>query len=238
MKSRLLLILIQFVFLISPAGAQTIAGTIEDLDDHARIKDVSVVNVFSNEAMLSDSSGHFRIKAIGGQVVEMRKPGYKTVRVRIPNGSIPPFFRIMMYRTSVLTDDIYAYSNLSEYQKDSIKTRKTYASVLAFPKLEGLDVIQHPFSAMSKKNRQKWEFQDSYAAFEQEKYVDYTFSPKLINSITGLSGDSLSFYMRRYRPSYERLRAMKEYEYYNYIKRTVEFYRRTGGRSGGQRSSG
>src|SRR5690606_16909788 len=109
-----------------------------------------------------------------------------------------------------------------------IKYYNLYKHQLEFPKLKGYQAIQHPFSALSKKNRQIWAFQDHYAWFQQEKYIQYNFNEKLITDITGLAADSVQMYMQMFRPTYEELRSMNEYTYYNYIKRTVELYRERG----------
>ena len=87
--------------------------------------------------------------------------------------------------------------------------------------------LRSPFSALSKSNRQKWAFQENYAYFQQEKYIDYTFNDALITQVTGLAGDSLLRYKQRYRPGYEQLRSMNEYNFYMYIKETVARYRRS-----------
>lgn len=86
--------------------------------------------------------------------------------------------------------------------------------------------IESPFTALSRSNKEKWRFQESYAMFEQEKYIDFTFNENLIKQLTGLEGAELARYMKRYRPGYEALRGMSLYDYYNYIKRTAERFRR------------
>jgi len=78
---------------------------------------------------------------------------------------------------------------------------------------------------MSKKNREIWQFQDDFNEFEKEKYVDKTFTETVITKYTGLQGDSLHYFMRRYRPSYELLRSMNDYTFYNFLKTSVYRYR-------------
>jgi hypothetical protein len=83
-----------------------------------------------------------------------------------------------------------------------------------------------PFTALSKSRRQAWAFQREYEKWEQIRYVDYTFSERTVELITGLKGDSLHAYRRQYEPSYEALRNWKEYELFRYIKTTVAIFRR------------
>lgn len=212
--------------------AQKIIGIVADREGQAPLRDVQINNVHNNSIVFCDSLGQFMIQANKGELIEMRKAGYKTTRIRLPRGYMPSYFKIYMDRMVTLNTDIYAASQLSQFQKDSINNHELYKVALNFPTMSGLEKIQSPFSAMSKSNREKWAFQETYAKYEQEQFIDYTFSPSLVTSLTGLKGDSLNVYIRRYRPTYEQLRSMNMYEYYNYIKHSVEFYRRRNSRSG------
>jgi hypothetical protein len=218
------------------SAAQQITGVVADRDGQTPLQNVQISNVHSNVIVFCDSIGKFAIQANKGQLIEMRKAGYKTTRFRLPRGYMPSYFKIYMEQLVELNTDIYASSQLTQFQKDSINDHELYKVALNFPKMSGLEKIESPFSAMSKKNREKWAFQESYATYEKEKFIDYTFSPSLITSLTGLKGDSLNVYMRRYRPTYEQLRSMNLYEYYNFVKHSVEFYRRRSGRSGPRNS--
>ena len=122
-------------------------------------------------------------------------------------------------------DVILVHNNRYDYTEDSIRYHELYKTALDFPKLSGLGVVQSPFSALSKKNREIWQFQDDYKEFEQQKYVDKTFNEELVTKFTGLKGDSLRYFMKRYRPSYEQLKLMNDYTFYNYVKTSAHRYR-------------
>lgn len=195
------------------------------MDDKHPIAGVSIENIYTSLDILSGGQGAFLIAATGGQLLEFKKPGYKTVRVRIPQGYIPPFFRIIMKKgiTEIKGYDMAA--NRYDYKSDSLRFYELYKHELEFPKMSTMDMIASPFSALSGKNRQVWQFQQDYEDFEQQKFVDRTFNAALITKITGLTGDSVQAYIRRYKPSYEQLRAMNDYTFFNYIKSTVHNYR-------------
>src|SRR5262249_24737716 len=112
-----------------------------------------------------------------------------------------------------------------------------YKNALEYQKLSGVQMIQHPFTAMSHHYQSIMRFQKEYAYLEQQRYIDYTFNAKTITSLTGLQGDSLQKYMRQYRPTYEQLRNMPEYTFFSYIKATAEQWRRHLA-NGGDRGSG
>jgi len=210
----------------SPAAGQTIKGEVRDMDDRHEVTDVRIENIYTSEHIVTDEKGAFSIAAASGQLLEFTKAGYKKVRVRIPKGFVPSYFMIIISKgVTEIKDMSVASSNRYDYKSDSIRYHDLYAHELDFPKLNGFDMIASPFSALSSKNRAIWRFQDEYDAFEKEKYVDRTFNESVVSKFTGLSGDSLHYYMRRYRPTYDQLRNMNDYTFYNFIKTSVYKYR-------------
>lgn len=205
--------------------AQSIVGVVVDNVTKKPINDVNIDNTFTGFGMLTDDQGKFFITAAKGQLLEFRKPGYKTVRVRIPNGDVPPYFKIIMEPGPIV---LQPYQYASKYTADSIRNRALYSHELDKPKLSGFSAIAHPFDAMSKTNREIWAFQEDYKETEKEKFVDDKFSPQVVNQLTGLTGDSLATYMRRYRPTYEQARGMSDYSFYSYIKQMAAKYRSHG----------
>lgn len=59
---------------------------------------------------------------------------------------------------------------------------------------------------------------------EQGKYIANTFSANKIVETTGLAGDSLQLFIDRYRPGFEALHDMSEYEIHTYIKKCYVEY--------------
>ncbi|MDI9320068.1 MAG: hypothetical protein QM530_06275 [Phycisphaerales bacterium] len=229
MRNRLFLLL--SILLLSSFGrlrAQQIKGVVQERNEKAPLVAVQLVNIHNNNTAFSDSQGNFSISAAKGELIELRCAGYRTMRFRLSQGNIPPFFKIYLDKLVLLNTDKYASSNLSPYQIDSITTHKLYSSALDYPRMTPMQQIESPFSALSKNNRMKWAFQDSYAQFEREKFVDYTFNENLVKELTGLEGKDVQNFMKRYRPSYEALRNMSLYDYYNYIKQSAIRFIRQG----------
>ena len=225
MPGRALLLLLLFVVRISSSG-QTIKGEVLDIDGRKAINNVTIENIHTDFSITTGEDGTFLINAAGGQLLEFRKGGYITARVRVPQGYIPPFFRILLQKgVSPLKDMYVSNSNRYDYKKDSIQFHELYKHELDFPKMSAMEVIAHPFSALSSKNRQIWQFQEDFDNFEREKYVDMTFNDAIVTRFTGLTGDSLRSYKRRFRPGYEQLRSMNDYNFYNFIKTSVHRFR-------------
>lgn len=209
-------------------SAQIIHGEVLDIDNMRPVEGVSIENIHTSVTITSAIDGSFVIAASSDQLLQFKKPGYRVTRFRIPKGQVPSYFRIIIeHGINKPTDDIEQKGDRYDYKRDSLRYRELYAHELDFPRMSTIDKIKSPFSAMSKRNRMIWEFQDDFANFEHEKYVDRSFNPTLVTKITGLTGDSLEHFMIRFRPSYELVRAMNDYAFYNYIKTTGKRFRST-----------
>ncbi|OSZ79561.1 hypothetical protein CAP35_15315 [Chitinophagaceae bacterium IBVUCB1] len=219
---------ILFVWIASSvAYGQTMQGQLTDYEGNKAVPEVIITNIHTNEITTSDKDGKFSIAANSGQLLEFKKDGYKVVRFRVPQGNMASFYKVGMQRYN---PSVPQFENMAspDYKTDSLKYAMLYKKELEFQQMTTLQAIQHPFSALSKRSRQIWAFQQEYAMFQEQKYIDYTFNDNLITSLTGLAGDSLRVYKQIFRPSYTQLRSMDEYNYFNYIKRTVAAYRKRG----------
>ena len=209
-----------------PIIAQTIKGEVIDMDDKTPVNGVYIENIYTSLGVSTNKDGAFIIAASKDELLEFKKTGYKTVKVRIPKGYVPSYFKIILEHGITRMDDaLTANGNRYDYVKDSIRNRNIYQHELDFPKLSAAGSIAHPFSAMSGRNRDIWRFQETYNSTEQEKYVDRTFNAELVTKFTGLTGDSLKYYMVKYRPTYVQLKGMNDYSFFTFIKKTVHSYR-------------
>jgi hypothetical protein len=217
------------LFIPLSSFCQVMQGQIIDVSNTDDVDNVSIVNIHKSATVLSDKSGHFSLNASEGDLVEFRKDGYKTIRLRIPAGKLP-YYRVAMDRIAAPAA-AKALTYTEAYKADSERYYAMYKQALEFPQMSGLDMIRHPFSAISNKNQQTWAFQKEFSWFQQQKFIDYAFNEKIISAITGLKGDSAVAYMRIFRPTYDQIRNMNEYMYFVYLKKTVEAYRERGVRA-------
>lgn len=217
-KRVFLAVIILVLYFPCLSWGQIINGQVLDMETHDPLGGVNIENIHSGISVVANDTGFFLIAASKDQLLEFKKNGYKTVRIRIPMGYAPTYYKIIMKAGPAEMPAMVA--DKYNYKSDSIRFHDIYKHELDFPRMSTLNVIEHPFSALSKRNREVWAFQDDYDKTQKEKYVDYTFNEKLVSKLTGLTGNNLRLYMRRYRPSYEELRGMSEYTFYNYVKRT------------------
>jgi hypothetical protein len=215
-----------FIFLfIGDVHAQVIKGDVSEINLSKPLGNVTIVNVHTDSNVITDSNGRFAMAAEKGHLIEFRKIGYKTVRIRVPAGTAPSYYKIILQKGPIELEQFDIAAKGHDYKKDSLSYYELYKNALEFPELTGLDAIQHPFSALSKKNQRIWAFQKEYASFEREKFIDYTFNEKVVKNLTGFQGDSVQIYLKKYRPSYDAIRSMNDYQFYKYVKESVENFR-------------
>src|SRR5690606_12213086 len=127
--------------------------------------------------------------------------GYKTARIRIPKGELPSFFKINLREDVTELAPVTIYDDVYNHKRDSIKTAEVYKRALQHYKLEGLDILQHPFDALSKRNRQIYEFRKHYHYRKNEKNNDYVYKHKLIKDLTHKSDERIAIYKQQFSPS-------------------------------------
>lgn len=223
---------------LSAYAQEVIKGAVFDHNTKEPIKGVSVINTFTDMGLQTNDSGHFNLRVRAGDLIEFSMEGYKTSRIRIPKGELPNYFKINLKEDVIELAPVTIYDDTYNHKRDSVKTAEVYKRALEHYKLEGIDILKHPFDAMSKRNRQIWAFQKHYQYWETEKYIDYVFNEKLVQQLTQLTADSLTAYMQRYRPSQAAIHTFDtDYEFYEYIKYTANVFRNQNVRNPNLRSN-
>lgn len=209
------------------AYAQTnIKGEVRDMANNSLMENVNIKNIYTQQGLTVQSDGQFTIPVRKGELIEFTKVGYQTVRVRILSEKEPEFYKIIMNKAPIELREVDIRGKPLDYKKDSIRYRKTYDIVMRKEHKDDVDIRSMPLAMLSKKNRQEWAFQEMYAQWEQEKYIDFVFNDKLVSRITYLQDEDLKTFMRLYRPQYEFLRNVSEYEYLDYIKSCYYHYKK------------
>lgn len=218
MKKYLLLLFLIFCKVIHLDAQTIIHGEVRDLLTGNILENVNIKNIFSQRGMTIKSDGQFSIEVKKGELLEFSKIGFQTVRVRIQSEKEPDFYKIVMDKVPITLREVDIRGKPLDFKKDSIRYRETYNIVMSKQRKDDIDMRSMPLAMLSKKNRQEWAFQKMYDKWEEEKYIDYVFNDKLVKRITYLDNEDLKRFMDYYRPSYDFLRNVSEYEYLDYIK--------------------
>ncbi len=219
MMKHILYIIALFFLFIAKSEAQTIIkGEVKDLETNSYMDNVNLKNVYTQQGLTIKADGKFSIAVKKGELIEFSKVGYQTVRIRILSEKEPEYYKIVMNKAPIELREVDIRGKPLDYKKDSIRYRKTYDIVMRKEHKDDVDMRSMPLAMLSKKNRQEWAFQEMYEQWEQEKYIDFVFNDKLVSRITYLQDEELKTFMRLYRPRYDFVRNVSEYEYLDYIK--------------------
>jgi len=116
-----------------------------------------------------------------------------------------------------------AYSKIFDYDKPGIRSTYTPGSSAGFDLDELINIFRF------RRNKQHLQFQKRLIEQEQDRYVDYRFSTKLLKRVTGLTDTMLDKYKIEYRPSYKFITSVSEVEFYEYIIITSEKFKKDEG---------
>ena len=205
------------------AKAQTtIHGVVKDHLNDKILDSVFVKNIHSNDTTSVDTNGAFKLVVKSNELIEIKRNKYETLRVRIINEKQPSYYVLHLEKIKPLLD---VKGNLLAYQLDSLEFDQIYGIIVNGERKGEVDMRSLPLAALSKQNREKWAFQEMYAKWQGEKYIDFVFNQELVKKITYLSGNDLRRFMRLYRPTAAFLRKATRYEYLNYIKKSYERFK-------------
>ncbi|MEO8110539.1 MAG: carboxypeptidase-like regulatory domain-containing protein [Ginsengibacter sp.] len=229
-------------FCIPDVKAQiTISGTVYD---STKLYVVPNVNVSSTSGLVAttDSLGAYHINVSKGDSVSFFYRGKSTVKFPVETinnyNSFDISLRVRINDKYKLLKGVTVFANT--YHRDSLENRMSYSKIFDFDKpgissnyepgaAAGLDLDQLIGMFQFRKNKQNLAFQKRLVDQEQDHYVDYRFSSKVINRITGLHGDTLTKYKTLYRPSYYFVVSSTLAEFYEYILNTSYSFKREEG---------
>lgn len=213
------LLFLCIVFLSPDKGlAQTLSGTIIDASDFGGIASVAIRNKQTSQIVFSDSKGNYSINAKQGDTILFFSQGYHSSQFVMPQ-SHSLQHQIVLQRKPVTIQDISIRPGYTPYQLDSIDRRSSYEGALGQKKTTS---AMSPFSLLadniSRKAKQRWNFQKNFALWEKQKFKDTRYSPDEVSALTGLSGDSLAAFMNAYPIPYDYARAASDLEIKLWIK--------------------
>lgn len=204
--------------LSNTAKGQVLKGVVADAESGETLFPVTVVNLSTQESTYSNKMGEFSISAKNGDQIMFSFIGYETVK-----RPMPPTLNIANIRVDMKLQN-YQLQNvlvrgLTKYQKDSIERRATYIRTLSRQKTT---TIMSPVSLLaerlSKRSKQIYNFQKSFNYWEGQRFIDSRYTPELVNTLTGLTNDSLAHFMNAYPMPQDYARSATELELKMWIR--------------------
>jgi len=233
-----LLQLLQF----SPAFSQVkISGTVYDSTKLYGVPNVIVTSTSGSEAV-TDSLGAYHINVSENDSISFYFRGKSTIKFAVTSitdyTSFDISLRVRINAKYKLLSGVTVFSNTYHY--DSTENRMEYSKIFDYEKpglhssfepggAAGLDLDALVDMFKFRKRKENLAFQKRLIEDEQERYVNYRFSPKVVYRITGLSGDTLTRYMKLYTPSYFFVVSSTLAEFYQYILNTSYAFKKEEG---------
>lgn len=227
---------------LSHSYAQMIvAGTVFDSSKLYVVPNVQVHSTSGNVGY-TDSLGNYKIAAFENDSISFYYNGKFTFKFPIAKmqdyQSFDISLRVRVNDKYKLLKGVTVFSN--SYKRDSLENRETYAKIFGGTKpglrstydpggAAGLDIGELVGVFQFRKNKQRMAFQDRLLSEEEDRYVDFRFSTKTIERITGLKTPELEEYQKLYRPSYYFTSNSTLTQFYEYILNTSYVFKRENG---------
>lgn len=207
------------------ANAQgLLRGSVMDAATDSVLAGATIWNLSQHIYKKAGAGGQYSIIARATDSVAFSAVGYRTDTIVLSAELILQGADIGLKRLPGVLNPVFIYR--PTYTADSMERRRQYRWLYAHPSPgiisphganDGFGLRFSPFTYWSKKERVKRRFKKQLAIQEEQAYVDYYFSPAYVHRVTGLSGDSLSTFMMRYRPTYQFVRSANAEDLFRYI---------------------
>lgn len=201
-------------------NAQTLQGVVTDSATGKPLYPVTVVNVRTQAVTYTDEHGFYSIAAEQGTKIAFSFVGYQTVQKVKPHSVIVATQNITMVQAAVQLQEYKVHAgNRTQYQIDSAERRTIYRTELS---RKHPSVVNSPFSAVAekfnKKARRTYQFQKDYEDRDRQRFIDTRYTPDLVNTVTGLTDDSIGYFMYAHPMPYDFARTASELELKMWIR--------------------
>ncbi len=212
-------LLIYFLLPVFCCDAQTLTGIITEGQTGRLLSNVSVVNVTTQQVSYTNQFGAFSLPAEEGQQVVFSYVGYKTIRKLITKEDLANGVKLAMPILSYELSEFILRPRYTPYQLDSLHRRSVYSRTLAWKRSSSvMSPVSFIADRISHKSRQRYRFQKNFNKWEDEKYIDTRYTPELVSALTGLTGDSLGYFMNANPMPFDYARTATELELKMWIR--------------------
>lgn len=219
MQLNRLLLLTSFLALAIPGFAQTLRGVVKDGESRKPLAAVTIANLRTAQFAYTDANGAFTINAQKGDQISFTAMGYKAQEKTVPSALGVAEMQVDLFHLSYELEDFVYRPKYSPYQIDSIERKSTYQRALAREKSGSImSPVTLLAEKLSKNSKQIFRFQKSFSYWEDQKFIESRYSPRLVQQLTGLTGDTLAYFINLYPIPYDYARVASELELKLFIK--------------------
>ena len=199
--------------------AQILKGRVTEAGTTNALFPVTVVNLRTQQATYTNQEGYYQITAEAGDKIAYSYIGYKSRQYQMPISVGTYLADIKLEPANYKLQELLIMPDYTEYQVDSIYRKQTFK-----PQLERTNahIISSPFSYVAekfnKRAKQRKKFQKNFPKWESERYIETIYTQELVHEQTGLSGDSLGYFMSANPMPYDYARTATELEMKMWIR--------------------
>jgi len=226
------IILLLFFFLFS-SKAQDIAfkGVVLDNSDGKRVAGAKVLNLRTQRSIVSNSMGIFTIDGQAGDSIRVSKNDYSEGITIIKSAADI----IVQLRPAIQLKEVNVYGEtkqkqlqdvMQDFRKKGVYYNGKPPASLLLP--FGGSPITFFYELFGKTPKNARRFQHYMNVELEQSLIDKKFSPTLVQSVTGLSGEDLDNFMGLYRPSFKNAEKWNDYDARSYIKSSFERFEADG----------
>ena len=225
-------ILVSILFLIAALSvrAQTQSGIVVDGGTAKPLSPATIVNLTTQQATYTDIQGSYSLWAKAGDTLSFSYSGYHSIlRAATPG-------EMMLVELQPLNVNLqeHVVHNLTPFQKDSMEMTSMYSKELntkpvkvGFSSANGGGVtglIGAPVKKMSRSYKRNKKFKENFKNDMEQKFIDTRYTPALVTSITGFTGDSVFVFINSYPMEYSFARAASDLELKMWIRNNYKEY--------------
>lgn len=205
------------LFILLPAAlgtqAQVLKGTVKDGISGEALSAVAVTNERTNQKAYTNNYGEFTLNAHKGDIVSFNLVGYKPQQYTVPASLGTAEMYVSLFQLSYELEEFTLRRKYSPYQMDSMERRSTYQRALARQKGGSvMSPVSFVAEKLSKRSKRTFRFQKDFYGWEEEKFITSRYTPELVASQTGLTGDTIAFFMNAYPMPYDFARTASDLE--------------------------
>ena len=205
-----------------------IKGGVFESGSNKRISGVTITNLRTQQARLSDEQGLFSIPAQMGDTLQFTLEGYSQAI-----HSVASRFDIVINMIPVIRlDEVTVTGRTRKDEMEDIMRDYRKQGTFYKGKPPPLSYIFTPVTALyellGRTPRNARRFQNYINNELEQQVIDKKFNRSVVSKYTGLTGDDLTNFMAWYRPSYDKAQLWNEYDIIDYLRRSMEQFEKDG----------
>lgn len=224
-----------FLFIAVKCFSQdkTVDGIVFDKESKDRIATVIIHNITTGITVFDNLKGEFTIAAQTGDILVFSRAEYHPDTLKIQNtfhlavylAPLAIRLREVTVQDTVLTPAKRLAATKQQFSKaygplaynDYLSTSPGSGAGLS------IDAI---FNSLSKSGRNAERLREIIQGDYEQNAIDFRFNRTYVGKITGLNGEKLTSFMRRYRPGYYTVSTANEYEFVTMIRNNLRRFMR------------